>query len=433
MAVRKATIRTSGCPRSDAKPSHRGQSPIITSGRYRKLTVSKLEDFKVYGETTIGWDENIPPNETVDENGNLKPGGGFSQHDPNSPSRRVYDDPEVVALREKLRQNNGICGLDICEPHDLERITRIFRRDGFVVVRDLLDEDQLTRFREGSARILNDILSIPGIGKRKYLTETGRLPHRYSYGTSSSSRQLMHDPVWASMIDLPTTTPVLMALMGTDDYFVWGGGGDLCLPGAIEYQQLHSDGNDMQDQGDVRLAYARECGLIKVDLDKSFDELNFRTKRLVFDRTPPMITINFLMSDLTWENGPIRQIPGTHTAMQNPPSPGEEPDWMRWSTLVGAQAGAGVFRDNRTWHGATPNVSREIRSLPNIEFAPEWSDKEHFSKSMPHEIWETLTPHGKKICRRIKEEPGVWPEGAGVMHPLARERKKYRKNGVRVN
>ena len=131
------------------------------------MTVPNLEDFKVYGETTIGWDENTPPNETLDDNGKRVPSGGFSQHDPNSPSRRVYDDPEVVALREKLRQHNGICGLDICEPHELERIIRVFRRDGFVVVRDLLDEDQLTRFREGSARILKDILSIPGIGKAK--------------------------------------------------------------------------------------------------------------------------------------------------------------------------------------------------------------------------------------------------------------------------
>ena len=189
----------------------------------------------------------------------------------------------------------------------------------------------------------------------------------------------------------------------------------------------------MQDQGDVRLAYARECGLIKVDLDKSFDELNFRTKRLVFDRTPPMITINFLMSDLTWENGPIRQIPGTHTAMQNPPSPGEEPDWMRWSTLVGLRQGQGY--SVIIGPGTVRHRTYQGKSAPCLILNSRLNGltKTIFSKSMPHEIWETLTPHGKKICRRIKEEPGVWPEGAGVMHPLARERKKYRKNGVRVN
>ena len=81
------------------------------------------------------------------------------------------------------------------------------------------------------------------------------------------------------------------------------------------------------------------------------------------------------MGDLTWENGPIRQIPGSHTNVQMPPASADEcvpplvfcatcgwlqadvacrPEWMRLSTLVGAPAGAGVFRDHRAWHGAPP-------------------------------------------------------------------------------
>ena len=381
-----------------------------------------LDDLNVYGDTTIGWDENTPPNETVDETGQPIPIEKFVQHDPHCPSRRVYNDPEVVALREKLRDNSGLTGLEICNPDELTRIGRIFRRDGFVVVRDLLDAEHLELFREGCARVLKDILSISGMGQRKYLTESNRLPHRYSYGTASSSREMMHDAVWSAMIDLPMTTPILTELFGTDNYLVTGGG-DVCLPGAIEYQNLHSDLNDTQANGDERLVYAKKVGLLeKLDPEASFDELDMRTQRLVFDRTPPLVTINFLMTDLTTENGPIRQIPGTQTATCNPPPSGDEPDWMRWSTLVGATAGAGVFRDNRAWHGATPNLSREVRALPNIEYAPSWVKESRFMKTMPHEIWETLTPHAQKICRFIKEAPGVWPAGAGVMHPTATQR-----------
>ncbi len=383
---------------------------------------SELDNLRVYGETEVGWDENTPPNEKLDDKGNVIPANDLHREDPFAPSRRIYDDPEVEALRDKLRQNNGMRGLDIFDPNEIEEINRTFHRDGFVVVRDLLDEEQLHRFREGCARVLKELLSIPGPGNRKYMTETGRLPHRYSYGTASSSRHLMHDPVWASMVDLPTTTPILTALMGNDEYYVWGGGGDLCLPGAIEYQQLHADFKDTQKNGEVRLDFLGATGLIDVDTDKSFEELDFPTKRLVFDQTPPTITINFLMSDLTWENGPIRQIPGTHTMSQNPPTLAEEADWMRWSTLVGATAGSGVFRDNRAWHSATPNLSKEIRSLPNLEYVPSWTDDQTLLKSMPYEIWETLTPHGQKICRAITEGPGVWPEGAGTMHPLASKR-----------
>ena len=388
---------------------------------------SELENFSIVGETAIGWDAKTAPNETVDEEGRIVPSGGFGIHDPRAPSRRVYDDPEVVAMREEFRAKNGWKGIEICAPHELKRIARIFRRDGYVVVKDLLDTETLERFREGCTRVLRDILAIPGFEGRKYITETGRLPHRYSYGTASASRHMMHDPVWASMIDLPTTTPILTEIMGSPDYFVSGGGGDLALPGAIEMQHLHTDGIDMGANSDVRLDYARSVGLVDIPDDKAFADLDFRTQRLVIERTPPSMTINFVMTDLTWENGPIRQIPGTHATVASPPKPEDEPDWMRFAALVGAPAGSGVFRDHRAWHSGTPNLSKEIRCLPNLEFVPPWHDERHFMKSMPHDIWETLTPHGQQICRHIKQDSGVWPFGAGVMHPLAGGRKAAHK------
>ena len=173
---------------------------------------SELEELTVHGETPVGWDKNALPNETVDQDGNLCPENRrpeFAVPDPSSPGRRVYDHPEVEALREHLQHHNGFRGLEICSPDEIKKAARIFHRDGFVVVRDLLNAEQLARFREGCARVLSDILSIPGQGNRKYMGETKRLPHRYSYGTSSASRQMLHDPAWASMIDLPTTTPIL--------------------------------------------------------------------------------------------------------------------------------------------------------------------------------------------------------------------------------
>ena len=233
--------------------------------------------------------------------------------------------------------------------------------------------------------------------RRKYVAESGRLPHRYCYGTTSSSRQMLHHPAWTQMIDLPTVTPILTEIFGTDDYLVWGAGGDLCLPGAIEYQHLHTDGVDMQsrDDGDLRLAFARRQGL-DIEPGKSFAALEFRSQRLVMDRTPGGVTINFAMTDLTWENGPIRQIPGTHAATQPPPVPEHEPEWMRLSTLVGVPAGgAGILRDTRAWHGATPNLSREVRALPSVEFAAGWRDGQGFQKTMPHDIWESLSAHGR--------------------------------------
>ena len=380
------------------------------------------EPLKVFGESDVGWCAATPPNETSDEDGRpLVRTTGFTAADPRAPARRIYDDPEVEALRRRLKRDNGLRGLEIVGPDEVERAKRIFFRDGFVVVRDLLGAEALATLREASARVLQAILDIPGFDGRRYVTESGRLPHRYSYGTSSASRQLLHEPEWAQMVDLATTTPLVSALFGGDDYWVIGAGGDLCLPGAIEYQTLHSDTRETFELTPARLEQARRMGIELRGLPDG-GGLDDRTRHLVFQRTPPRVTINFLMSDMTAENGPIRQIPGTQTIAGSPPTQADEPDWMRLSTVVGAPAGAGVLRDPRAWHGATPNVSREIRAMPNVEYTAPWVEESEFRPSMPHALWQTLSPHAQRICARIKTAPGEWPAGAGVMHPLASKR-----------
>jgi len=175
-----------------------------------------------------------------------------------------------------------------------------------------------------------------------------------------------------------------------------------------------------------RLQHAQAAG-VTLRTRPGSAELDLATQRLVIERTAPYVTINFLLSDMTWENGPIRQIPGTHVAQGAPPPPADEPEWMRLSTLVGAPAGAGVFRDIRAWHGGTPNLGRDVRAMPNIEYVASWTRELAnfaFAQSMPHDLWIQLSPHAQRLCRYIRCEPGVWPTGAGIMHPSANGRRR---------
>jgi len=379
-----------------------------------------LDSLSMHLPTLVGWDERALPNETADDDGNPGPAiSAFAKTDPCAPRRRALDDPEVQELRNQFRAHNGIPGLEICSPEEVEKAARLFHRDGFVVVRDLLNGEQLSRQRDACVQVLRELLSEPGAGGRKYHTESGRTPHRYSFGECSASRHMLHDPAWAALIDLPTATPLLTKLFGSRDYMVLGAGGDLCLPGTVEYQHLHRDVFDNpRKMNSKRLEVARNLG-IKVDptIPQTLPK-----EKLVYEMTPPVITINFLMSDMTWENGPIRQIPATHGVQQHPPSLAEEPMWMKMMTVVGAPAGAGVFRDNRAWHGGTPNLSSEVRAMPNIEFGAPYNNGAHVEKSMPYKIWESLSEHGKHVCRYVRADPGVWPNGAGVVHPIANRR-----------
>lgn len=384
------------------------------------------KNLSVHEDIDVGWCAATSLNETVDAEG-VPRYFDVNESDPRAPAERRYDHPEVEQLRRYLEANNGLTDLEICAPTDLESIARIFQRDGFVVVKDLLSDNELNRFREGCSTKLDELLAIPGTDGRKYLTETNRLPHRYSYGTSSASRQLLHEPVWASMVDLPTTSPILETLFGPTGYWVSGSGGDLCLPGAIEYQVLHTDFPINYEVSQARVEQARSLGVKPRYLDNG--EMDARSQQMVLLKTPPVITINFFMSALTWENGPIRHIPGSHAMPFNPPDQFEEPEWMRLATMVGAPAGAGIFRDSRAWHGATPNVSRQVRAMPNVEYAAPWSDEGLFLKTMPHQVWQGLSPRGQEICKKVVQAEGEWPAGAGVMHPLAHQRELAKTQG----
>jgi hypothetical protein len=64
-------------------------------------------------------------------------------------------------------------------------------RDGGAGPRpDALNAEQLAVARAGADEVFAEILAHPGEDGRAYHTESGRLPHRYSYGTASASRQV---------------------------------------------------------------------------------------------------------------------------------------------------------------------------------------------------------------------------------------------------
>lgn len=371
----------------------------------------------------IGWNSAIPPNgrsarlsaasttsndnplglatpdgeieiETTPEHRNLVAG------DPRCEGwTRAYDDPGVAALRERMRQRNGIADLEVVGADEVERATALFHRDGFVAVRDALDPDRLHRLRVGAAEVIRTLVDADPAGAVG--GGAGGLPHRYSFGGTSASRHLFHRPEWCDLIDLPTTTPILTAIFASADYAVYGAGGDLALPGAIEYQGLHSDN-------------------VWTELHDPIGGMTMR------DLPVPVVHINFPLVDLTTENGPIRQIPGSQRSRAPIPTLADEPEWMRFSTLCPLPAGSAIIRDARCWHGGTPNLSREVRAMPNVEYVAPWFRSQAVIRSMSHERWRTLSSHAKRISRHVVCDPGESVIGEGFSHPQRAERERVR-------
>ena len=371
--------------------------------------------------TDVGWHAHVPPNgfanrptvaadatnnnplgldtpateiETTPEHYNLVAG------DPTVVGwTRAYDDPNVAALRDRLRQHNGIPGLELVNPDEVERATALFHRDGFVLIRDALTPEQLATMRQATERVVARIIEVDpdcSIGGG-----AGGLPHRYSFGSSSATRHMLHDQAWVGLIDLLTTTPILTAIFGSPNYILGGGGGDMAMPGAIEYQGLHADN-----------IWA-----------EPYDPTGRITTR---DLPPPTVTINFPVIDFTSENGPLRQIPGTQHSHAAIPNLAAEPAWMKYSTLCPVPAGAAIVRDNRAWHGGTPNLSRQVRAMPNLEYFAPWFRSEYIIRSLPYDRWKTLSPHGQRISRYVTLGPGEPLIGEGFIHPRRADREAFK-------
>jgi len=371
--------------------------------------------------TNAGWNSSVPPNgfinrpeskghndnpagldtsaasieiETTPEHLNLVSG------DPSCTGwTRAPDDPGVVKLRESLRRHNGIKGLELVSADDPERAAALFHRDGFVAVRDALSDDLLQRLNIAANTAISLLMEddpdcSAGGG-------AGGLPHRYSFGGGSASRHMLHIDEWCELVDLPTTTPLLNMIFSSPNYIVGGAGGDIAMPGAIEYQGLHSDN-------------------MWAELP---DPVNAVTMR---DVPVPVLTINFPLIDLTFENGPIRQIPGTQRSRSPIPNLVDEPAWMKLSTVCPAPAGTAIFRDIRAWHGGTPNLSNDIRAMPNVEYYAPWFRSEGIMRCMPYSQWERLSHHAQRICRFVVCDKGEDVIGAGFMNPRRRAREVYK-------
>ena len=288
----------------------------------------------------------------------------------------------VRAQTQHLMSNSGIRGLEVLHPDEVDRACEVFFRDGFVVIQDALDALQLADLQQGCDREIHSLLA-------KDKNRSGnRGSHRYSFGSASRTGQLMHCPEWTMLIDLDSLRPILQKIFGSDEYICRGGGGDFCLPGATQYQPLHSDMSDVVHHEHKGKTYTFGS------FTDPRGRINYR------DLPTPYVCCNFLINDATPLNGPTRQIPGTQNSHTPIPSLDQEPDWMKFSTVCPAPAGSVMIRDVRAWHGGTPNLSDEVRAIPNVEYFAPWY-REPLAQSMPRSMYDKLSKRGQYLSRYI--------------------------------
>ena len=98
-----------------------------------------------------GWFTELPANE---DNAARHQVGVTPNDIPRTGWTREYDNPNVCQLRDYLTENNGIPGLELCEPHEVEKAAKLFHRDGFVAVRDCLSPELLAEMKATTDRAI---------------------------------------------------------------------------------------------------------------------------------------------------------------------------------------------------------------------------------------------------------------------------------------
>ncbi|CAJ1377654.1 unnamed protein product [Effrenium voratum] len=271
---------------------------------------------------------------------------------------------------EELREKNGLPNLELYVAEDPSLAAWIFQAAGFVLVPGAVSEKCCRELKmaceEEEAKLL----------QQDPLRRGNRGKGRYSLGEAQRTGHLLHRDEWAALMDLEKVSPVLKHIFGAHGYVCAGAGGDFVLPRIAEYQPLH--------------------------VDLNFPDCHTR-------KASPVVTLNVAVEPLTWLNGPTRIIPGTHVTEL---AELREPQAWRYFTLAPLPAGTAILRDNRAWHGGTPNMSAETRFLPNVEFAATWwcqGSTDHLWRNpwklaprcMPYDLWSRLSPFGQHICRLV--------------------------------
>ena len=56
--------------------------------------------------------------------------------------------------------------------------------------------------------------------------------------------------------------------------------------------------------------------------------------------------------------------------------------------------------------GGTPNLTDDVRAIPNVEFNVSWFGHPPRKKTMPREIFDTLSEHAQMLCADVVAQPG---------------------------
>ena len=124
---------------------------------------------------------------------------------------------DLPALQQELIEHSGIKGLEVVDPAEPGYVTKaakLFHRDGFCCIKDVLTPDHLAALRKRCEDAMHSIVAQDKFGGAKGAW-------RYMFGGSSLTGSCMHFPEYAQLSSLPAVDAVLTEIWGTPDFICY--------------------------------------------------------------------------------------------------------------------------------------------------------------------------------------------------------------------
>ncbi len=224
------------------------------------------------------------------------------------------------------------------------------RKDGFLVINDIVEHDHLDRLRERMTGDLDTIRALPAV------------PHNFVWGNIQQNPPPDAGLVFRDVVANPFVCQVTRELLGPgafNDYL----SGNTNIPGS-GLQPVHVD--DGQLWPDLQMAHP-----------------------------PARLVVNVALGDTTAENGAIELWPGTHLdtsmAIGNDTKVPKEQVAARRAVRGPVQGstskGSMLIRDMRLWHRGTPNRSAGTRFMIAMIHSVAW-----YRRTRRFELEEACAP-----------------------------------------
>lgn len=241
-----------------------------------------------------------------------------------------------------------------------------FDRDGFLVLRDLIPQDMVTRLISAADRLSTEGMEKAGLSERKHWQQRGCLPE---------------DPAFLELISHPRVLPLAVGILGWDIH--------LMTSHLIVRPPTPDADANFKGEG-----WHRDGGQSSWEMTEPHPRILFKIAFFLSDQSEPGRGNTQVVPGSNRLTGPLAKAP-------NAPHP-------YGAIEVCGKPGDAFLFEQRTWHAVGPNYSDITRKTLFIGYGFRWVYPMDFHPKLDYqELYEKATPIQRQLMGDVKTITGV--------------------------